>query len=281
MELDGTDLQIFVDEFEKELEGQSDRGLVIVGAAGLDVVLEGLLSEHLNGEVRREEMFGPNGPLNEFSSRIKMAVSLGLISKDERQELELVRRIRNKAAHQVNATLSSDSLRDLCMALTLGTKLHTPKVIPLADLPEGSKGIPEDLNDPRVTLPTVDLSLPDSEIPKSRFAATVRVLLRILVARTVDVPQKRSPAKDFAHPEEPLEKALTQISGKLRESEEQLSHMRHLRDQLAAHGHPTDEQDSDLAEIEADFHQLRMMQRFSEYSSQVIRRSRLLFGERP
>lgn len=276
MNFEGRELQIFVEEFEKELEGQSDRGLVILGAAGLDVVLEGLLTECLNGEVKREQMFGPNGPLSEFASRIKMALSLGLISTAEYKELELVRRIRNKAAHEVNASLSSDSLRDLCLALTLGVKLYTPQNIPFAEFPNGNKGIPHNLQDPRIELPRVDLSLPDPSNPRNRFASTVRVLLRILSARTSDVPGKRSPPRDFDHPEEPLEKALIQTSTRLKESEDLLAQMKQLRDQLIVHDCSTEEQDSGISDHESLLNKIRMMHRVGEYSNEVIRRSRLL-----
>lgn len=94
----GSDLNSFINELERELNGQSDRGLVIVGAAGLDMMLEGLLTQRLNGEVKREEIFGGNGPLSEFSARIKLAFGLGLISRKEQRELMLVRKIRNKIA---------------------------------------------------------------------------------------------------------------------------------------------------------------------------------------
>jgi hypothetical protein len=275
MSFEGVEMQIFVDEFEKELEGQSDRGLVIVGAAGLDVVLEGLLSAHLNDEVKREEMFGPNGPLGEFSSRIKMAASLGLISKDERRELELVRRIRNKTAHEVNATLSGDSLRDLCMTLVLGTRLYAPKVIPAATLAGGTRGIPTDLDDPRVTFPIVDLTLPDSSNPRNVFAASVRVLLRILVARTVTVPAKRCPPADFMHPEEPLEKSMTQVSSQLEKAEVLLEEMKNLRDRLKENGRPVVEQNADIADLESLSQKLKTMQQVADYSNEVIRRSQL------
>ncbi|MFJ6359532.1 hypothetical protein [Pseudarthrobacter oxydans] len=274
MSFEGVEMQIFVDEFEKELEGQSDRGLVIVGAAGLDVVLEGLLSATLNDEVKREAMFGPNGPLGEFSSRIKMAAGLGLISRDERRELELVRRIRNKTAHEVNATLSTDALRDLCMTLVLGRRLYAPKVIPLAEFPGGTRGIPHDFDDPRVVIPAVDLTLPDSSNPRSVFAASVRVLLRILVARTATAPDKKSPPADFMHPEEPLEHSMTQVSSQLKRAEALLEQMRQLRDRLQENGRPVAEQNDDISDLEAVSQKLKAMQQFADYSNEVIRRSR-------
>lgn len=273
--MEGDDVRIFIDEFKKELEGQSDRGLVVVGAAGLDVVLESLLSVQLNDEIRREDMFGSsNGPLGEFGSRIKVAAALGLISRDERRELGIVRRIRNEAAHKVNVNLSSGSLRDLCMALKLGVKLYYPEVIPLADLPGGSKGIPDDLSDPDIALPVVDLEMPGAGDPRERFAATVQVLLRSVWARTFDVPDKRTPPPEFVYPEDPTNKALIQTSRTLGEMEANLEQMKDIRDQLRAHGFPTDDEDRGIVEVEPLLYELRRQQKTYEYFHEVVRRSR-------
>jgi hypothetical protein len=270
----GSDVYIFVQEFEKELQGQSDRGLVIVGTAGLDMMLEGLLGQRLNGEVKREEMFGGNAPLNDFSARIKLALSLGLISRNEQQELMRVRKIRNKVAHQVDASLSSDSLGDACMALSLCTKLYVPPVIPMADLGDGSKGIPLDWDDPTVVWPLLDLNMPNADDPRERFAATIRVLLRILAARALDEPNRMPPPSDFAYPEEPLKKSLAHVESQLKQSEALLQRLRDIRDELRSHGQSIEE-DRDNEETADDVQRNKMVMRVAEYSNEVVRRSRL------
>jgi hypothetical protein len=54
-----------------------------------------LLDEHKN----LDEVFAESGPLGTFYSRIEMAAALGLISSDERHDLNLIRKIRNQMAH--------------------------------------------------------------------------------------------------------------------------------------------------------------------------------------
>lgn len=87
----------------KELHGESDRAAVILGAAWLDEGLKDLLGAFLlvGAKQETEELFGNNGPLGSFSARIVMSHRLGLISKDVKTSLDVVRRIRNKFAHEV------------------------------------------------------------------------------------------------------------------------------------------------------------------------------------
>jgi hypothetical protein len=248
---------------------------VIVGTTGLEMMLEGLLSQRLNGEVKREEMFGGSGPLNEFSARIKLAVGLGLISRSEQRELMIVRKIRNKMAHQINVSLDSDSLGDACMALSLCTQLYVPQVIPMTDLGDGSMGIPQDWDDPTVIWPVVDLNMPNAADPRERFAATIRVLLRILAARASEAPNKLQPPPEFTHPEEPFEKSLAHIESQLRQSEAMLQRLREIKVELRSHGKPGMEEDPSNEESADDLQQNMAVMRIARYSNEVIRRSRL------
>ena len=47
----------------------------------------------------QESIFDSNGPLSTFSAKIKLAYSLGLIDRSSFEDLETVRRIRNRFAH--------------------------------------------------------------------------------------------------------------------------------------------------------------------------------------
>ncbi len=88
---------------EVELLNESDRGCVLVGAAMLEQSLEGLF-QHVfkNNEIPKKvqsSLFDFNGALSNFSSKIKLAYSLGFISKRLYEDLETVRKIRNGFAH--------------------------------------------------------------------------------------------------------------------------------------------------------------------------------------
>lgn len=274
MDLERTEMQIFAEEFEQEIEGQSDRGLVIVGTAGLDFALERLLNAFLNREVDREEMYGPTGPLSELGGRIKMAAALGLISPAERRELERVRKIRNRAAHQIDVNLGRSPLLDHCLQLQLGVQLYVPRRIPLVMLPDGSKGIPPNFMDPTVDLPLIDVRLANSSDPRARFTSSVRVLMRVMAARTMDAPPRSSVPEEFEHPEDPARLTLSHTAVDIREYESSLDELRMMRDQLHKHGSSTEEEDRDIAELEAVMEKLQALHRFHEYCNEVIRRAR-------
>jgi hypothetical protein len=86
-----------------ELSRQTDRGLAIVGGA----IVQGALKELILRTFTRvtgtiKNMFEPDGALAAFASQIRLAYALGLIDHATYNDLELVRKIRNKAAHYVH-----------------------------------------------------------------------------------------------------------------------------------------------------------------------------------
>ncbi len=107
-------------EFRKALTDESDRGCVLFAAAYLDAKLSDLLYVSLvTDRDIEEELFKGNSPLSTFSSRIKMAFYLGLISKACRKNLDTIRSIRNHCAHKLDVNpLSDQSIRDQCKSLS-------------------------------------------------------------------------------------------------------------------------------------------------------------------
>ena len=110
------DIHQFLDEANRENASGTERGLVLVWAAMLDEMLCRLLEHFLvvdkvtHGVLRG----GPGDPLTSFSSRTKVAFSLGLIAKDEMQAIDKVRAIRNDFAHKVGVSLEDQSFRSKC-----------------------------------------------------------------------------------------------------------------------------------------------------------------------
>jgi DNA-binding MltR family transcriptional regulator len=77
-----------------------DRGLVLSLAAFAEEALGTLLKAFmLPTETSNQLVDGFNAPLGNFSSRIKAAYSLGLITKRQFSDLEQLRKIRNYFAH--------------------------------------------------------------------------------------------------------------------------------------------------------------------------------------
>jgi DNA-binding MltR family transcriptional regulator len=77
---------------------ESDRGCALVGGAILDEALADLLRAALAPDTDAN-LFGQDSVLGAFSSRIKLAKAIGLINATDFHDLDLVRKIRNDAAH--------------------------------------------------------------------------------------------------------------------------------------------------------------------------------------
>ena len=82
------------------LEKQDDRGLVLSIAAFAEDALGNLLKAFMLPVAASAQLVdGFGAPLGNFSSRIKAAYSLGLITKNQFSDLEQLRKIRNLFAH--------------------------------------------------------------------------------------------------------------------------------------------------------------------------------------
>ena len=86
--------------FLKEFEGESDRASIVLGAARLDLALEGLLRRALlpPASGSDDSLLDVERPLGTFSARIEACYRLGLIDRPFRDALDLVRRMRNDCA---------------------------------------------------------------------------------------------------------------------------------------------------------------------------------------
>lgn len=101
-------------ELFEEMFSESDRGCILIGASVLDETLKLYLRSRLErdehiAKYASEPLFSGMGPLSTFSSRIKLSYCLGLIEKWEFEDLERIRKIRNKAAHEYSGKSFSDN----------------------------------------------------------------------------------------------------------------------------------------------------------------------------
>ncbi|MGH2420770.1 MltR family transcriptional regulator [Pseudomonas canadensis] len=84
----------------RTLRQMDERGLVLSLAAFAEDALGSLLKAFMLPTATTAQLVdGFNAPLGNFSSRIKAAYSLGLITKDQFGDLEQLRKIRNYFAH--------------------------------------------------------------------------------------------------------------------------------------------------------------------------------------
>jgi DNA-binding MltR family transcriptional regulator len=104
-----------LNEFATELASETDRGCAVLGAALLDAALKDVFRNTLLAY--KDKLVDDSGaPLATFSARIKAARALGWINDEIRQDLDLIRGIRNDFAHDFDHTLSFDdaSTADRC-----------------------------------------------------------------------------------------------------------------------------------------------------------------------
>jgi DNA-binding MltR family transcriptional regulator len=89
-----------LNRFQALVRQHDDRGLALSLAAFAEDTLGRLLLVYLREEKQSKELVeGFNAPLGTLSTRIKACFSLGLLTKEQYQDLELCRKIRNAFAH--------------------------------------------------------------------------------------------------------------------------------------------------------------------------------------
>jgi DNA-binding MltR family transcriptional regulator len=113
------DLNAFSAPFRQE----SDRACAVLGAALIDERLKQLFDRRLH--YSNDALLSHSGVLGSFSSRISVARALSWITDDVRFDLDQVRDIRNKFAHNADHELSFDdqSIADKCRNLTVAQTL--------------------------------------------------------------------------------------------------------------------------------------------------------------
>ena len=122
--------------FNKDLQGETDRGTAIVGAAVLEELLGHLIERSLIDDeaASRELLANPYAPLGTFASRIAAAYCLGLIGDMERGDLKLIKNIRNRFAHGLPGLCFDDkAISERCL------KLQVPQMVPKLGLEECSR----------------------------------------------------------------------------------------------------------------------------------------------
>ncbi|MBS1624314.1 MAG: hypothetical protein JST83_09865 [Bacteroidetes bacterium] len=110
--------------FRSELLKESDRGCSLLSVSYLDCLLEDLLKAKMLGSQKHVNgLFELNGPLATLSSRILISYSLGIISKYEMEDFQIVRKIRNEFGHSFEIIdFESSKIKSYCNNF----KLHVP-----------------------------------------------------------------------------------------------------------------------------------------------------------
>ena len=120
-----------MDEYElfmiylKELQKETPRGAVVLSGVVLADLLGKTLENYLinHKDVKGLLYGGISAPLGTFSARILMAFGLRLIDEKEYQNLQVLRKIRNHFAHNLQASFDDQKIKDLCKLLDVSGML--------------------------------------------------------------------------------------------------------------------------------------------------------------
>lgn len=111
--------------FLSELNGETDRGLALVGAAVLDDKLRAtLLAFTADSPIGKKIVEGADAAIGTFSARTDACLAFGLIDSFEHSEITLIRKVRNEFAHGLHGTnFKTEPIRGYCTNL----KSHLPE----------------------------------------------------------------------------------------------------------------------------------------------------------
>ena len=98
-------------QFFESLKRESDRGCALVAGQMLENSLEVLLRKAMSADhwARKhcvERLFGAMAPLGTYSAKILASGALGLIHQDMVNDLDTIRKIRNKASPRIRCQKS-------------------------------------------------------------------------------------------------------------------------------------------------------------------------------
>lgn len=127
--------------FQAEFQEASDRAVAVLGAALLDAELERLLTWFLvDDEKEVQPLFQALGPFGSFGAKTKIAFTLGLISRDEYDDLSIIRTVRNDFAHGLHGLAFEDrSIKDRCLSLRI--PVRTPALLHAAHVAGSPRGL--------------------------------------------------------------------------------------------------------------------------------------------
>lgn len=154
--------------FSGPFRAESDRACAVFGAALIDERLKQLFDRRLH--YSNEALLLHSGVLGSFSSRISVARALSWIADDVRFDLDQVRDIRNRFAHNADHELSfaDQSIADKCRTLKVAQTL--------IDAHEALATRPPDRFSPQVVRAMASVF----QSPRQRFEITIEMLAQHL-----------------------------------------------------------------------------------------------------
>jgi hypothetical protein len=113
-----------IDRIFRELDSETDRAAILIAGSLVEFALELAVCCRLQAPTtarEKEALANEDGMLGTFSRKIWTAYFLKVIGPEARRELDLIRQIRNRAAHDMNpVTFKTDEIAARCRELRFG-----------------------------------------------------------------------------------------------------------------------------------------------------------------
>jgi mannitol operon repressor len=99
----------------KELNEETDRGTALVATSFLDTLLGDTIAAFLiTNDSAKALLSGFNAPFGTLAARIASCHALGLITDAEAKQCDILRRVRNEFAHEIEVSFKTGKVRDIC-----------------------------------------------------------------------------------------------------------------------------------------------------------------------
>jgi DNA-binding MltR family transcriptional regulator len=107
----------------EELRSVSDRAAATVGAVLVEQRLEEAIRIRFQRDTKiEEELFRSSGPMGSFSAKIRLAFLMNMLSREAYKDLDNLKTIRNRFAHDLAITFETPSIKDRCANFSLVEK---------------------------------------------------------------------------------------------------------------------------------------------------------------
>jgi len=115
-----------------EMFDQSDRATAIVAATIIDELLGRCLLGFMREDKQAKELLlNVYKPLSSLKAKTDLAYMLGLLTDDERSDIEIIRKIRNDFAHKFdNRLFTTPDVKALCGKMLGFKNSNPPKEMP-------------------------------------------------------------------------------------------------------------------------------------------------------
>ncbi|MFA4994877.1 MAG: hypothetical protein WC521_06200 [Bdellovibrionales bacterium] len=117
----------FLDFFKQLKRERSDRAIILMCSSFVDCSLKASIATKIPNKDMALSLFEDGGPLQNLAAKIKMAETMNLFGPATRQNLDIIRTIRNAFAHSLSVkSFKTPEVAKACKALILpfGDKRH-------------------------------------------------------------------------------------------------------------------------------------------------------------